>query len=83
MLLSYTKLFKEHLGRDPTAVECFDMGQSNSEHSRHWFFSGIIEVDGVAKPQVMTPADNPHTPWDPTPHTPRPMMTRGSPSSSS
>ena len=45
----YTKLFKEHLGRDPTDVECFDMGQSNSEHSRHWFFSGIIEIDGVAK----------------------------------
>lgn len=30
----YTKLFKEKLGRDPTDVECFDMGQSNSEHSR-------------------------------------------------
>ena len=26
------------------------MGQSNSEHSRHWFFGGVIEVDGVAKP---------------------------------
>ena len=46
----YTKLFVESLGRDPTDVECFDMGQSNSEHSRHWFFGGVIEIDGVAKP---------------------------------
>ena len=45
----YTKLFVEQLGRDPTDVECFDMGQSNSEHSRHWFFGGIIEIDGVAQ----------------------------------
>ena len=49
----YTKLFVESLGRDPTDVECFDMGQSNSEHSRHWFFSGVIEIDGVAKPQSL------------------------------
>ena len=27
-------------GRDPTIVELFDIGQSNSEHSRHWFFGG-------------------------------------------
>mmetsp|Transcript_29282 Transcript_29282/g.75454 ORF Transcript_29282/g.75454 Transcript_29282/m.75454 type:complete len:1336 (+) Transcript_29282:104-4111(+) len=46
----YTQLFVEKLGRDPTDVECFDMGQSNSEHSRHWFFGGVIEIDGVAKP---------------------------------
>ena len=49
----YTKLFVDHLGRDPTDVECFDMGQSNSEHSRHWFFGGIIMVDGKAKPQSL------------------------------
>ena len=32
----YTNLFVGKLGRDPTDVECFDMAQSNSEHSRHW-----------------------------------------------
>ena len=28
------------MGRDPTNVEIFDLSQSNSEHSRHWFFRG-------------------------------------------
>ena len=31
---------------NPTDVECFDMAQSNSEHSRHWFFGGKMIVDG-------------------------------------
>lgn len=26
--------------RNPTSVEAFDISQSNSEHSRHWFFKG-------------------------------------------
>ena len=34
----YCQLFKEKLKRNPTSVECFDLAQSNSEHSRHWFF---------------------------------------------
>ncbi len=34
----YTNLFKEDMKRDPTNVELFDIAQSNSEHSRHWFF---------------------------------------------
>jgi len=34
----YTELFKNKLARNPTSVECFDLAQSNSEHSRHWFF---------------------------------------------
>jgi phosphoribosylformylglycinamidine synthase len=49
----YLKLFKEKLQRDPTDVECFDMGQSNSEHSRHWFFGGKIVLDGVEMPQTL------------------------------
>lgn len=32
--------------RNPTSVECFDLAQSNSEHSRHWFFKGKIIIDG-------------------------------------
>lgn len=30
----YTKLFRDTLKRNPTSVECFDLAQSNSEHSR-------------------------------------------------
>merc|ERR1719512_439243 len=49
----YTTLFKERLRRDPTDVECFDMGQSNSEHSRHWFFGGKMIIDSVEKPKTL------------------------------
>lgn len=35
----YTDMFQK-MGRDPTSVECFDISQSNSEHSRHWLFKG-------------------------------------------
>jgi phosphoribosylformylglycinamidine synthase len=45
----YTKLFKD-MGRDPTNVELFDIAQSNSEHSRHWFFKGDLVIDGDKKP---------------------------------
>ncbi|XP_026686350.1 phosphoribosylformylglycinamidine synthase-like [Diaphorina citri] len=34
----YTDIFRNKLKRNPTSVECFDLAQSNSEHSRHWFF---------------------------------------------
>ncbi|CAH1958627.1 unnamed protein product [Acanthoscelides obtectus] len=43
----YTNLFKNVLKRNPTNVECFDLAQSNSEHSRHWFFKGKMIIDGV------------------------------------
>ena len=46
----YTKLFAEGMGRDPTNVELFDIAQSNSEHSRHWFFRGDIVLDGARMP---------------------------------
>jgi len=49
----YTNLFVDKLGRDPTDVECFDMAQSNSEHSRHWFFGGKMVIDGVEQPQTL------------------------------
>jgi phosphoribosylformylglycinamidine synthase len=42
----YMRLFCDEIGRDPTNVELFDMAQSNSEHSRHWFFAGELTVDG-------------------------------------
>ena len=37
------------MGRDPTNVELFDIAQSNSEHSRHWFFKGDLVIDGEKK----------------------------------
>ena len=49
----YTDLFKNKLKRDPTDVECFDMGQSNSEHSRHWFFGGKMVIDGEEKSDTL------------------------------
>ena len=45
--------FKKKLKRDPTDVECFDMGQSNSEHSRHWFFGGKMVIDSEEKPKTL------------------------------
>ena len=42
----YTALFTEKLKRDPTDVEIFDMAQSNSEHSRHWYFGGKQVIAG-------------------------------------
>ena len=42
----YTDLFLDHFRRNPTNVECFDIAQSNSEHSRHWFFRGRLTIDG-------------------------------------
>ncbi len=47
----YTELFRDRLQRDPTNVELFDIAQSNSEHSRHWFFKGRLVIDGEAAPE--------------------------------
>ncbi|MEJ2203412.1 MAG: phosphoribosylformylglycinamidine synthase [Gemmatimonadota bacterium] len=46
----YTDLFRNRIGRDPTSVEAFDIAQSNSEHSRHWFFKGRLVIDGNEAP---------------------------------
>jgi phosphoribosylformylglycinamidine synthase len=42
----YEKLFQD-LKRNPTNVELYDLAQSNSEHSRHWFFKGILIHDKI------------------------------------
>jgi phosphoribosylformylglycinamidine synthase len=47
----YTRLFADELRRNPTNVECFDIAQSNSEHSRHWFFKGRMVIDGREMPK--------------------------------
>ncbi|KAF5279822.1 hypothetical protein FQA39_LY18225 [Lamprigera yunnana] len=43
----YTNLFTTVVKRNPTNVECFDLAQSNSEHSRHCFFKGKMIIDGI------------------------------------
>ncbi len=64
----YYNLFVNDLKRNPTNVECFDLSQSNSEHSRHWFFRGKIVIDGremaeslmqiVKEPYVKNPGNS-------------------------
>jgi phosphoribosylformylglycinamidine synthase len=49
----YHELFSRKLGRNPTDVECFQLGQSNSEHSRHWFFKGRLVIDGTEAPETL------------------------------
>jgi len=50
----YTAMFRDDLKRNPTDVELFDIGQSNSEHSRHWFFGGnLVREDGTAYPKKL------------------------------
>ncbi len=49
----YHDLFVKDLKRNPTDVECFDLSQSNSEHSRHWFFRGKLVVDGTNIPETL------------------------------
>jgi len=49
----YYNLFVNEIGRNPTNVECFDLGQSNSEHSRHWFFKGRLIIDGKEVPHSL------------------------------
>ena len=47
----YYDMFVKDIGRDPTNVELFDIAQSNSEHSRHWFFKGELNIDGEGVPE--------------------------------
>lgn len=48
----YVALFRA-LDRNPTDVELFQIGNGNSEHSRHWFFRGKIVIDGDTKPHAL------------------------------
>ena len=49
----YTNLFVQEIKRNPSNVECFDLSQSNSEHSRHWFFRGRLIVDNKEVPETL------------------------------
>ncbi len=49
----YYDLFANRFRRDPTNVECFQLAQANSEHSRHWFFKGKMVIDGAIQPEAL------------------------------
>ncbi len=49
----YFNLFVNKIKRNPTNVECFQLGQANSEHSRHWFFKGQLIIDGKKIPESL------------------------------
>lgn len=49
----YYDLFTKRFRRNPTNVECFQLAQANSEHSRHWFFKGKLIIDGKAAPEPL------------------------------
>jgi len=49
----YMDLFARDLHRDPTNVELFMLGNNNSEHSRHWFFKGILNIDSQKVPETL------------------------------
>ncbi|XP_055345268.1 phosphoribosylformylglycinamidine synthase-like [Paramacrobiotus metropolitanus] len=49
----YFQLFASKLHRNPTNAECLDLAQSNSEHSRHWFFNGRMTIDGKEMPRSL------------------------------
>lgn len=49
----YMHLFVEEHRRNPTDVELFQLGNANSEHSRHWYFKGQIVIDGVLMPLTL------------------------------
>ncbi|KAH8281203.1 hypothetical protein KR044_001905 [Drosophila immigrans] len=49
----YYNLFTKTLKRNPTTVELFDCAQSNSEHSRHWFFRGRMVCEGKELPKTL------------------------------
>lgn len=48
----YVNLFVRY-GRNPTDVELFQIGNANSEHSRHWFFRGKLIIDGLEMPESL------------------------------
>ncbi|HSX24652.1 MAG TPA: phosphoribosylformylglycinamidine synthase [Candidatus Andersenbacteria bacterium] len=49
----YQHLFTKVLRRNPTDVELFQLGNANSEHSRHWYFKGQIVIDGTPMQQTL------------------------------
>ena len=49
----YYDLFTNILKRNPTDVELFQIGQANSEHSRHGYFRGKLVLNGQPLPATL------------------------------
>ncbi len=49
----YHQLFAGILCRNPTDVELFQLGNANSEHSRHRYFKGQIVIDGMPMQETL------------------------------
>ncbi|MBN1299351.1 MAG: phosphoribosylformylglycinamidine synthase, partial [Actinobacteria bacterium] len=49
----YCNLFVNYFKRNPTSVECYQLSQANSEHSRHWFFKGRMVIDGMVQDKTL------------------------------
>lgn len=49
----YFDLFVNVLKRNPSDVELFQLGNGNSEHSRHWYIKGKIVIDGKAMEETL------------------------------
>ncbi|MEK7570155.1 MAG: phosphoribosylformylglycinamidine synthase [Patescibacteria group bacterium] len=49
----YCDLFTNVLKRNPTDVELCQLGQANSEHSRHGFFKGQLVIDNRVQPETL------------------------------
>ena len=39
--------------RNPSSMELVDLAQSNSEHSRHWFFNGIMNIGNFRETKTL------------------------------
>ena len=60
-LAMYLDLAVKKLHRNFTDVEFCQLGQANSEHSRHHFFKGQLVIDGQVMPHTLM--DIVKTPW--------------------
>ncbi|CAD6185896.1 unnamed protein product [Caenorhabditis auriculariae] len=49
----YYDYYKDEAKRNPTDVELYDLANSDSEHSRHWFFNANLFVDGAPRTDTL------------------------------
>lgn len=56
----WTAVF-QRLGFNPSDAALLHLGNANSEHSRHWFWQGIHEIEGITVPESLM--DLAKTPW--------------------
>ena len=50
---NYNNYYENIVKRKPTNIELFDLSQSNSEHSRHWFFNANIYIDDILQKESL------------------------------